>query len=216
MRDADLRSELNLKGFELSPDQLQGLKIYLQLLVKWNRAVNLVGYSHWHDILHNLVLDSFHLERFLSRTVPMEAPRSLDLGAGAGLPGIPLRLVWKKGAYYLVEIRSKRAVFMRQAVQAMGLADTYVINRKARELGPDLLPADLIISRAFMPLDGLLPLAGSMLRPQGQLIIMANEDIGGRRIDGFRLLREEAYPAGGRTRWFWALEKGQLSKTYSR
>lgn len=207
MRDADLRSELNLKGFELSPDQLQGLKIYLQLLVKWNRAVNLVGYSHWHDILHNLVLDSFHLERFLSRTVPMEAPRSLDLGAGAGLPGIPLRLVWKKGIYYLVEIRTKRAVFMRQAIHEMELEGTYVLNCKAEELGPDLLPADLIISRAFMPLAGLLPLAGPMLNTQGLLIIMANQEVKGHSFEGFQAVDEKSYTAGENTRWFWALEK---------
>ena len=206
--DAELDSLLKEQGFELGQDQLQGLKTYLQLLVKWNKSVNLVGYSQWREILLNLVLDSFHLERFLSRTVSIKAPRSLDLGAGAGLPGIPLRLVWKKGTYYLVEIRTKRAVFMRQAIHEMKLEDTYVVSRKAQELGPDLLPADLIISRAFMPLAGLLPLAGSMLIAKGLLIIMANEDFKGRSLDGFRLLEEKAYPSGGKTRWFWALQMG--------
>ena len=207
MLPEELSREVRKLGFDLRPDQLQGLRVYLQLLVKWNRAVNLVGYMQWRDILHYLVVDSFHLERFLRDMYLPERLRTLDLGAGAGLPGIPLRLVWKLGEYYLVESRMKKAAFIRQVIHETGLGATYVLNQRVEDLKSKHLPAELIVSRAFMPWPKLLPMAGNMLAKSGILVILAGEKPPERGLQVFSLLKTMAYRVKDKSRYFWALEK---------
>lgn len=207
MQYKDLERELRKLGFDFSQSQLQGLMLYISTLLKWNRSINLVGYNNWLDILHYLVVDSFYLGRFLEKIVSQTDTCSLDLGAGAGLPGVPLRLVWNPGDYYLVESRVKRAAFLRQILHLMGLEKTYVLNKRAEDLPQDILPADLILSRAFMPWNRLLPLAGSLLAPGGKLVILGSEDIETRDLSGFNPLDRMDYLAGGKNRCFWALEK---------
>ncbi|HDQ40421.1 MAG TPA: 16S rRNA (guanine(527)-N(7))-methyltransferase RsmG [Desulfonatronum sp.] len=135
----------------LTKDQALGLDRYLQMLLKWNKRVNLVGPGSWQTILADLVADSWQLADYLE-TLPLpEAPRTADLGAGAGLPGIPLRLFWTAGDYHLVEIRQKRSAFLLQAVSALGLQRTFVRLQRAEQALPALAPVELCLSRAFMP-----------------------------------------------------------------
>lgn len=202
-----LGAELKRCGFSLSRDQIRGLQIYLELLLKWNKVINLVGPSDWKLILHDLILDSFHLSTFLSRTITdSKGLKTLDLGAGAGLPGIPLRLVWKAGSYYLVESRTKRAVFMNQALAAMDIENTHVINGRVQQLDTNILPAGLIISRAFMPGPKLLPLAKELLAIKGMLIILSKDKSEAENPAGFTLIDEMHYRVNNKDRYFLALE----------
>ena len=93
-------------GFSLEPEQASQLAGYLELLMRWNKMMNLVGARHWRDALDELILDSFHLAAFLGGgylpALPAD-PVTWDLGSGAGLPGIPLRMVWRNGSYWMVE-----------------------------------------------------------------------------------------------------------------
>ena len=207
MQLEELRDETAGLGFELTPQQVQGLQTYLSTLEKWNRSVNLVGPSHWREILHSLVVDSLYLAKFLKRIVHPEDIRSLDLGAGAGLPGLPLRLVWEQGSYYLVESRFKRCAFMRQAIAAMGIQNTYVINGRVEDLPREILPADLIVSRAFMPWKKLLALTVSLLDARGVLIVLSSQEAEEKEPQGFVLREQFCYRVQGRKRFFWALQK---------
>ena len=115
---------------------------YVDMLAAWNRAMNLTGGRDGADILEHLVPDSFELAAFLSSGPLADAadaagpdgPRVLDLGAGAGLPGIPLRMVWERGEYTLVEAREKRALFLANALAALDLARTTVWRGPAEAL----------------------------------------------------------------------------------
>ena len=207
MQLEELSGEIAGMGFELTPQQVQGLQVYLSTLERWNRTVNLVGPSHWKEILHALVVDSLHLSEFLARIIHQENICSLDLGAGAGLPGLPLRLGWDPGAYYLVESRLKRCAFMRQAIAAMGLQNTYVINRRVEDLPRDVLPADLIVSRAFMPWKKLLALTVSLLDDKGSLIVLSSQEAAGKDLQDFVLKEQFCYQVQGKRRFFWALQK---------
>jgi 16S rRNA (guanine527-N7)-methyltransferase len=200
-------NQLVRNGFNLSDDQIKNLMVYLDLLVKWNKVINLVGRSDWRLILNDLVMDSFFLGSFLSGLLKLETNETvLDLGAGAGLPGIPLRLVWDQGTYYLVESRVKRAAFMNQAIAAMNIENTFVINRRVQDIDPDILPASLIISRAFMPWTKLLPLAGKMMGKQARLIVLSAEEFKGQDLSGFRMVQTMEYLINEKKRYFWALE----------
>jgi 16S rRNA (guanine527-N7)-methyltransferase len=166
-----------------------------------------VGRSDWRLILNDLVMDSFFLGSFLSGLLKLKTNETvLDLGAGAGLPGIPLRLVWDQGTYYLVESRVKRAAFMNQAIAAMNIENTFVINRRVQDIDPDILPARLIISRAFMPWTKLLPLAGEMMGKQARLIVLSAEEFKGQDLSGFRMVQTMEYLINEKKRYFWALE----------
>lgn len=207
MDSKQLKNQLFRNGFNLSDDQIKKLMVYLELLVKWNRVINLVGRSDRRFILNDLVMDSFFLGSFLSALIKVEKKETiLDLGAGAGLPGIPLRLVWKQGSYYLVESRVKRAAFMNQAIAAMSIENTSVINRRVQDIDPDILPARLIISRAFMPWPELLPLAGEMMAKQAMLIVLSSEEFKGQDLSGFRMVQTMEYRINKKKRYFWALE----------
>jgi 16S rRNA (guanine527-N7)-methyltransferase len=209
-------SEARRAGFSLTPEQAQGLSHYLTLLLKWNRAMNLVGRADWPGVFRDLAADSLHLARFLTGLGLPEAPLTLDLGAGAGLPGIPLRVVWPAGDYVLVELREKRAIFLAQAVGGLKLPRTQVLHGRAEAslaalpgLGLGARKADVVVSRAFMPWPKLLPLAAGLLEPGGVLVILANEPppagLGEGEGAGFRLVASRDYPSESRTRYFWAL-----------
>lgn len=204
-------------GRALDAVQADRLSAYLGLLMEWNRRMNLVGASDWREALSRLVADSWHLADHLA-TLPLpDGPRSLDLGAGAGLPGIPLRIFWTRGEYRLVEIREKRVVFLRVALARLGLPRTFALRAKAEELGPDLLPADLVLGRAFKPWPEYLELVRPMLAPTGFAVVFANEPppVDAARIyedQGFALHGVVHYETGGGSRYFWTFTPDSASR----
>ena len=165
--------ELCLKaGF--SPDERQSADLagYLSLLMKWNRVMNLAGASTWREALEHLVFDSFYLADLVRSLAPDE-PEAWDLGAGAGLPGIPLRMLWQKGSYWLVESREKRALFLSTVLARHPLPGTRVFQGRAEEFMGGR-QADIILSRAFMPQETLLPFIHDYLKPGGRAVLMRN------------------------------------------
>lgn len=214
----EVSGEARRAGFKLLPQQASDLSQYLTLLLKWNRSMNLVGRSDWPGVFRDLAADSLHLAEFLKRLGLPESPLCLDLGAGAGLPGIPLRVLWPEGDYVLVELREKRAIFLSQAVGTLKLPRTFVAHGRAETVLAELPKlklsqprerADVVLSRAFMPWPQLLPLAAELLGPGGRLVVLANEpapvEQGGELGAGFRLEDAQEYPADGRSRYFWSL-----------
>lgn len=196
----------------LNHSQAEGLGRYLQMLLKWNRRINLVGPGDWRTTLADLVADSWHLADHL-RTLPLPAvPRTVDLGAGAGLPGVPLRLFWPAGDFHLVEIRQKRSAFLFQVVSALGLRQTFVRPEPAEYALPGLAPVDLCLSRAFMPWQGLANLVQPWLSTSGLLVVMANAPPPTELPSPWRLYNARAYPASGKNRYFWTLAEASISK----
>jgi 16S rRNA (guanine527-N7)-methyltransferase len=187
-------------GRVLTDDQARHLSVYLGLLVKWNSRMNLVGPATWTEILDTLIQDSWHLADLLQTLAPQPA-QTLDLGAGAGLPGIPLRVFWQQGDYYLVEPRQKRAIFMEQAVAHMKLPRTKVICARMEALPPARREAGLIVSRAFMPWQKLLVAVKSCLAPQGRVLVMSNETSAD-TVEGYSLELVRDYTVAGKKRYF--------------
>lgn len=203
---------------EYSQEALRGLLTYLELLYDWGKEMNLVGKRNWRDTLEVLILDSFHLAEFLralqksGSLASGQELESWDLGAGAGLPGIPLRLLWQDGHYFLVEERKKRVLFMEAFLERNPLPRTTVFCGRAEKF-MKARKADLIVSRAFMPYAKLLPLvrgtlkpgaAGNTAGPAGMTIIMSN-DPAPQNLPGWSLVAEQPYATKGGVRYFWAL-----------
>lgn len=186
---------------------LDQLATYIAMLKAWNQSINLVGFSEPAKIIRELVCDSFHLAPFLAGLVPAGTnPIIADLGAGAGLPGIPLRIVWTRGQYSLVEIRQKRALFLTNVLARLQLPATTVFHGSAADYfaTPARATADIIISRAFMPWPELLQMCHPHLPPHGLQIVFANSRPDA-LPDDWHLVAAREYATDGKNRWLWAL-----------
>ncbi|SHN55409.1 16S rRNA (guanine(527)-N(7))-methyltransferase RsmG [Desulfovibrio litoralis] len=195
-------------GFSLKAERLTALASYLNFLSAWNKVTNLVGKNNWQDMLSYLITDSFYLATFLSelqkqKILPTKQIETWDLGAGAGLPGIPLRMLWQDGTYYLIEPRTKRVLFMQAFLSACPLPSTFVFKGKAETFFKGR-KADLILSRAFMPYPALLNLVKNQLKKNGIVIVLSN-DPAGQSLEGWTLLSQFEYKILENKRYFWAL-----------
>ena len=210
-------------GWTLEPEQAEKLAAYLDLLMQWNRAMNLVGTHSWIETLERLVFDSFELARFLNHKVLLERTESAlgqgseaafpicwDLGAGAGLPGVPLRILWERGEYWLVEAREKRALFPSTALARIPLPGNRVFRGRTETFMPGR-QADLVLSRAFMPWREVLGLVRDHLAPGGRVILLTREVINAGELNAgtlktdWRMTASEAYQVGPDTRRLYAL-----------
>lgn len=203
-----LKERCKRNGFELGDDALAGLNAYLELLLKWNKVMNLVGPQTWTELLDTLVLDSFYLAGFLDSLELPESPLAWDFGAGAGLPGIPLRMLWTRGDYHLVEAREKRALFLQTVLAACKLERTTVFRGLAQDFMKQSGPADLVVSRAFMPWEKLLLMVRDYIAPGGLVIILALTPppllpFGWRLKKSMEYMLPQDKP--GQPHYFWAL-----------
>lgn len=213
MRTADavqpsaLAARLTDLGFSLPEEAARGLGTYLSLLMKWNKAMNLVGTHSWEETLDTLAVDSFHLANFLPGIGLPPSPETFDLGAGAGLPGIPLRLVWQEGRYTLVEAREKRALFMRTALASLSLGQTTVFTGRAEKFFMQASPADCIVSRAFMPWQDMLGFIKNALAPCGRIVFLTLTPAPGDIPEPWRLVAEARYEVMRTPRHFWCFAR---------
>ena len=198
----------NNEGFVL-PDSsaVQDLTNYLGLLLKWNKVMNLVGPYSWQEILDILLVDSFYLASFLN-TLPIgDDVQTWDLGAGAGLPGIPLRSVWKKGSYTLVDAREKRTLFLRTVLAACTMPNTFVFQGRAELFMQNKPPADLIVSRAFLPWEQVLALVEKHVKPMGFAVFLTLTTAPTELPIGWALAKETSYTTIQGQRFLWAIQK---------
>ncbi len=218
-QSGDVGALLRRAGFAASEAEVESLTLYLDLLMQWNARMNLVGAGGWREALDDLAADSIHLASHLAKlqedgTLAAE-PLALDLGAGAGLPGIPLRIFWQAGAYHMIEPREKRALFLGVALARLGLPGTFARRCRAEELPEELSRADLVVSRAFMPWREYLGVAKGLLAPGGVCVVMANEPqpAPGEVPEGWRMLPGDAgYDAPGGRRYFWNFTPEAISR----
>lgn len=202
-------------GRDLSEPQARGLAAYLSQLMRWNKRMNLVGARTWQVALSDLAADSWHLADLLHALPLPPEPVTMDLGAGAGLPGLPLRLFWDSGQYLLVELRAKRAVFLRYALEAMQLPRTEVMEGRAEHALARRGPADLVLGRAFLPWREFLALVEGHVNCMA--LIMANEpppqadDI----PPGWLPYGFHAYPSGRGERYYWVFIPESASRSES-
>ncbi|MDR0826290.1 MAG: class I SAM-dependent methyltransferase [Desulfovibrio sp.] len=210
-----VRLALKRFGFFLPDAVLPPLCAYLDQLGKWKKVANLTGPGDWLEILGKLVLDSFHLAPFLDSLDLPSNPLCLDLGAGAGLPGLPLRMLRPVGPHVLVEAREKRALFLRAFLAAHPLPGTSVFHGRAEDCLRKCASAGLILSRAFKPWAQVLEMAAPHMQSGSFCVFLSLEPLpeifSAPRTDAFLEDwtgdRQASYIVGGKARYFWALRK---------
>jgi 16S rRNA (guanine527-N7)-methyltransferase len=162
---AALAAGLAALGLALTPEAQQRLLDYLALVAKWNRAYNLTAVREPEKMLTHHLLDS------LAVLPHLRGPRVLDVGSGAGLPGIPLALARPEFNFTLLDASDKKTAFLRQAAIELPLRNVEVVcARVERWTAP--APFDTVISRAFAEMADFVTLAGRLCARGGMMIAM--------------------------------------------
>ena len=161
-------------GISLEPTLVEGLETYYQLLTKWNAKINLTAYrlSPGGD---DQAIDRLIIEPVVAaRYIPENARTLLDAGSGGGSPAIPLKLASRNLALRMVEVKTRKGVFLREAIRTLGLRDTEVETSRFEELLPraELHEAlDLVSIRAVRIEMRTLITLQAFLRPGGKLML---------------------------------------------
>jgi 16S rRNA (guanine527-N7)-methyltransferase len=168
INDRPVRTALGRDGFArlvpVSRETLERLDTYVALLRAWNQRINLVGATTMGDPWRRHILDSAQLLPHM----PATAKTVVDLGSGAGLPGLVLALLSGRETH-LVESDQRKSVFLREAVRATGANATIHAVRAERM---PVIAADIVTARALAPLADLLGLAAPFLAPHGRCLFL--------------------------------------------
>ncbi|WP_242112018.1 16S rRNA (guanine(527)-N(7))-methyltransferase RsmG [Luteimonas aquatica] len=155
-----------LQSLSLDPALAEPLLAYLTLLDRWNRTYNLTAIRDPREMVTLHLLDSLAMHPHVRGIATLA-----DLGAGAGLPGIPLAIAVPALRVTLVESNGKKARFLREAVRVLGLDNARVVEARA-EAVDEPGAFDAITARALATLADILALGGHLLKPDGRLLAM--------------------------------------------
>ncbi|MEM8844896.1 MAG: 16S rRNA (guanine(527)-N(7))-methyltransferase RsmG [Pseudomonadota bacterium] len=152
-------------GVCLDSRQIKQLVSFVQLIQKWNKAYNLVGVSDTHTLVKKHLLDSLAIVSYIDQS------SVLDVGSGAGLPGIPLAIARPDLSFTLLDSIGKKARFMRQVVIELKLSNVMVEQQRIEKYSSVPKPK-IVLSRAFAPLEDALKLLSVHCASKGQVKIM--------------------------------------------
>jgi len=165
-----LADGLDRLGLALSADQQANLLAYQALIAKWNRVYNLTAVRDPAEMLTHHLLDSLAVVAPLRRHAASKALRILDVGSGAGLPGVVLAIAEPHWQVTCVDTVGKKASFIQQAAAELGLRQLRSAHARVEELPP--AHADVVTSRAFASLADFVTLTRSHLAPGGVWMAM--------------------------------------------
>ncbi len=163
---SQLAQGLDQLALSVSDDQLEALLGYLSLLNKWNKSYNLTAIREPEKMLAYHLLDSLSIASWIQ-------PRSrvLDVGSGAGLPGIPLAIVLPQSEWWLLDSNGKKTRFMQQAVAVCPVNNATVVKSRVQDYHA-AESLDIIVSRAYASLRGFAESVAHLMHPGTMLMTM--------------------------------------------
>jgi len=183
----ELRAGAEAMGFVLSQSQYDQLLEYLYLLEKWSQTYNLTAIRGLSKMVHYHLLDSLSIMSRLG-----DCRSAIDVGSGAGLPGIPLAIAMPDCRWVLLDSNSRKTRFVRQAIAHCGLKNVQVVQTRVQDYhAPD--SPDCIVSRAYASLTEFCDSVAHLMAPETRLITMKTglkpEEAG--KLDRSRFVFEE-------------------------
>lgn len=160
-----IRSGALALGLDLPPASVQKLADYLALLQKWNQVYNLTAVRDPEQMVYRHILDSLSVVPYL------HGKRVLDIGTGAGLPGIPLAVACPERDFVLLDSNAKKIRFVTQAIAMLQLQNARAVVERAEKLDTSE-KFDTLISRALGGIADMLAVAGRLCAPGGRFLAM--------------------------------------------
>ncbi|MEE9913842.1 MAG: 16S rRNA (guanine(527)-N(7))-methyltransferase RsmG [Deltaproteobacteria bacterium] len=171
-----LRQGAKLMDIELSDEQLALFALYQSELRLWNSKTNLISENTAGEIVTRHFLDSLTAARYIIH----DNARIVDIGCGAGFPGIPLKIALPSLKLYLLETNRKKVSFLKHIIRLLSLESTVTLHDRTENIiRTDTWRGafDIVISRASLKLPDLLPLSNYFLAPGGLLITLKSQDV---------------------------------------
>jgi 16S rRNA (guanine527-N7)-methyltransferase len=153
---------------EPNAEQLEKLQQYLTLLQRWNKVYNLTAVRNPDDMLPLHIFDSLSILPFIN------VERCLDVGSGAGLPGIPLAIMRPEQQITMLDTNGKKTRFIQQAIIELKLSNASVVQSRIESWQPEQR-FDGITSRAFSSLKSFVETAADKLIPEGRFYAMKGQ-----------------------------------------
>ena len=174
MNKNDFINELNKIGVILSEHQLNQLDKYYNMLVEYNKNINLTAITEYDQVL----LKHFYDSLTITKAIELTNQKVCDIGTGAGFPGIVLKIAYPNLEITLVESLTKRCVFLNEVIKELDLKNIKVVNQRAEEFSHNNIEYfDIITSRAVAKLNILLELSIKSLKIGGYYVALkANVD----------------------------------------
>lgn len=143
----ELLSEINI---EINENKIDMFYLYMQELLEWNKKINLTAIEDENEIILKHFIDSLTVQKYIKN-----AQNIIDIGTGAGFPGIPLAIVNEKSNIVLLDSLNKRINFLNNVIQKLELSNVKAIHGRAEDLAKIVQHRekyDIVISRAVAPL----------------------------------------------------------------
>jgi 16S rRNA (guanine527-N7)-methyltransferase len=182
-------SEQSEESAVLDRTQLQNISTYIDLLLRWNARINLTAIRNEEEIVTRHFGESLFAARYLFPSVarapspartsqtepdaPTHAPRLIDIGSGAGFPGLPIKIWAPDIELTLIESNQKKATFLREVTRQLTLININVFAGRAEDYQDP--PAEVVTLRAVERFENALPIATRLVAPQGRLALLISQ-----------------------------------------
>jgi 16S rRNA (guanine527-N7)-methyltransferase len=155
-------------GFTAERIKLEQLLAFIELLIKWNKVYNLTAIGDKHAMASLHILDSLTLSPYI------RGQQIIDIGTGAGLPGIPLAIYHPEQQFTLIDSNAKKTRFVQQVSLELKLTNVAIFHTRVEDFNPNAR-FDTLICRAFSKLTNIINLTSHLLTENGLLLAMKGE-----------------------------------------
>lgn len=168
-----LIEKANSIGIEISQKQAEQFYKYMELLLEWNEKMNLTAITEPEEVILKHFIDSMTINQYLK-----DADTVLDVGTGAGFPGIPLKILEENKKFTLLDSLNKRIIFLQTVINELELKNIQAIHGRAEEFVSKRREAyDIVTSRAVARLNVLLEYMLPFVKVGGRCICMKSFEI---------------------------------------
>ena len=162
-------------GYTLQEEQLEQFFTYKELLIEWNKKMNLTAIEQEEDIITKHFIDSLSIASYIPDTA-----KGIDIGTGAGFPGIPLKILKKDLSITLLDSLNKRITFLEEVIRNLSLENIQAVHARAEELAHKeeyREQYDIAVSRAVAPMHTLLEYMLPYVKIGGKCICMKGPNL---------------------------------------
>lgn len=203
-------NELNNLSITLNEKQLEQFGTYYEMLVEKNKVMNLTGITEWDEVLEKHFLDSISLIRAIDLNQELTV---MDMGTGAGFPGLPLKIAFPNLKVTLADSLNKRVLFLQEVIDALELTDIEAIHGRAEDLARDKKyreQYDVAVSRAVANLSTLSEYCLPFVKIGGQFISYKS----GECDEEVAASKSAVFLLGGKIRDVMKFELGESGRSF--